>query len=329
MRAAAYQKREELEALLREMEELFDGLELPFEPQAPEFPPVFILGSARSGTTLLHQYLAQSGVFAYPTNTLSRFYYAPYVGARIQQLLFEKDFKEEILPGGSLDREPFGSDLGKTQGPLAPHEFWYFWRRFFRFGALHRVDRERLEESDLEGVVKGLGSLEMAFQRPLLLKAMILQWDLDILERLFPNAIFVQVKRDLKANARSLLHARERFFGDRGTWYSFKPPDEYPELKDKGPVEQVLGQVLANERTVDRFFDQLAASRFIRISYEDLCRAPYPFLQSVAERIGNEDPGKSCPEELRTMSFKVSDGGLLDEENERELELLVEEYSRG
>jgi len=104
MRAPAYRKQEELEALLREMEELFDGLELPFELQGPKFPPVFILGSARSGTTLVHQYLAHSGIFAYPTNTLSRFYYAPYVGAKIQQLLFEKDFKEEK----SWSREVFG-----------------------------------------------------------------------------------------------------------------------------------------------------------------------------------------------------------------------------
>ena len=39
-----------------------------------EFPLVLILGPLRSGTTLFMQWLASTGLFAYPSNFLSRFY---------------------------------------------------------------------------------------------------------------------------------------------------------------------------------------------------------------------------------------------------------------
>ena len=51
------------------------------------FSKVFVVGALRSGTTLFTQWLATTGLTAYPTNLLSRFYGAPLVGAKIQQLL--------------------------------------------------------------------------------------------------------------------------------------------------------------------------------------------------------------------------------------------------
>lgn len=318
-RRPEHRKVQELERLFEELKGPLSKAERDLEDrEAPEAPPVFILGCARSGSTLVHQYLASSGLFAYPSNVISRFFYAPLVGAKVQKMLFELDDQGEVFP----DKRAFAfdSDLGKSKGPLAPHEFWYFWRRFFPFGELHKVDRDRLKEEDLERLVKELGNLEGAFRKPLLMKAMILHWDLDILERVFPNALFVQVKRDPKANARSLLHARQRFYGDHETWYSFKPPVEYPELKDKDPVEQVLGQVRANERTVERFFADLPSSRTLCLPYEDFCRSPYPYLEELSNRIRGRDPSDLCPKELQDLSFEVSDGGTLSDEMEARLE---------
>jgi hypothetical protein len=49
----------------------------------PQYPVVFIVGVARSGSTLLYQYFAQSSFFSYPSNIISRFYKAPYIGSLI------------------------------------------------------------------------------------------------------------------------------------------------------------------------------------------------------------------------------------------------------
>ena len=55
-------------------------------PESPH-PNIYILGCPRSGTTFVHQLLINSFEVAYPSNFLSRFYYAPYIGAKIQYLL--------------------------------------------------------------------------------------------------------------------------------------------------------------------------------------------------------------------------------------------------
>ncbi len=57
-----------------------------------QYPIGFIVGNPRSGTTLFLQWLSSLGCFAYPTNILARFSYAPYIGALTQRMLFEKQF---------------------------------------------------------------------------------------------------------------------------------------------------------------------------------------------------------------------------------------------
>src|SRR5690554_2255771 len=94
-RKASHKKNNILENLFPEMIELL----APVEEKAlerfnkPNKKVFFIVGCARSGSTLLYQYLAKTNLFAYPTNLVSRFFYAPYVGARIQQLLLDNDSK--------------------------------------------------------------------------------------------------------------------------------------------------------------------------------------------------------------------------------------------
>src|SRR5690606_19861811 len=134
------------------------------EPRlTPSKPIVFIVGAPRSGTTLMLQWLANSREFAYPSNLLSRFYGAPFIGARIQQLLTnpELDFRGELLD--LHDQRPsWKSEIGKTSGVLEPHEFSYFWRRFFPIDQAQKLTPQALEESDPEGFVDGWARLERA-----------------------------------------------------------------------------------------------------------------------------------------------------------------------
>ena len=112
----------------------------------PKFPVIFIVGCARAGSTIMLQWLANTGQFAYPTNLISRFYATPYIGAKIQQLLTDSRFNfRDELSYNSMAIE-YISDLGKTQGVLSPNEFWYFWRRFFHYGEIQYLDDEALKK---------------------------------------------------------------------------------------------------------------------------------------------------------------------------------------
>ena len=108
-RRAEHQKPQRLEELLRYFNALLDPLE-DQEVARVTYDGLYLFSRrVHFGSTLLFQYLAATGLFTYPTNFVSRFYYAPYIGARLQEMLFDADQAGEI----SLKTPPdFESTLG-------------------------------------------------------------------------------------------------------------------------------------------------------------------------------------------------------------------------
>jgi hypothetical protein len=164
-RQQAFRRNERLEALLQEINEMLETAEdrILENYRMPRYPVIFIVGCARAGSTLMLQWLASTEKFAYPTNLLSRFYAAPYIGARIQQVLTDPQFNFRDEFDDLNPKIHFSSELGKTRGTLAPNEFWYFWRRFFHYGEIQQLDEDALKRVDVLKFVSELAALEAAF----------------------------------------------------------------------------------------------------------------------------------------------------------------------
>lgn len=286
-RQPEFQRNEKLEMLLEELNSLL----APVEAQAvagfgrPRWPVVLVMGLPRSGTTLVLQWLAATGRFGYPTNLLSRFYAAPFIGAKIQLLLTDPAyrFRDEIL-SGSDSPSPYESDLGKTRGALAPNEFWYFWRRF-----LPEVDLRRLEEPELAQVktaplLAELAALESVLAKPLAMKGLILALNMPFLAGLMKQVLFLYIKREPLYNIQSLLEARERYWGNREQWYSIKP-DEYQWLKQMPPIEQVAGQVALVSHSMEQDLASLDPARWLQVNYEEFCSNPRQVFEAVNEKL--------------------------------------------
>lgn len=166
-RTEKFSRVSELETLLGELNtHLSEANEKYLENAQERFSKIFVMGPLRSGTTLFTQWLANTGLVAYPTNMLSRFFGAPLVGAKIQQLLTDPryNFRNEILDFNSDIN--FSSDNGKTKGALAPNEFWYFWRRFLPFDELDYMPAEELKKkANLAGFRDELNALANIFEK--------------------------------------------------------------------------------------------------------------------------------------------------------------------
>ena len=147
-RRKEHQRSPDLEALLDELNTIAEvgAAHQGVWDQQPLHPPVFLVGCPRAGTTLFMQWLAASRRFAYPSNLASRLFRSPRMGALLHRALLDFDTREEIVPAAQ-QTVSFSSVLGKTKGAVQPHEYWYFWRRFFHFGEIHQ-----LEQADLEAV---------------------------------------------------------------------------------------------------------------------------------------------------------------------------------
>lgn len=250
------------------------------------YPLILVLGPLRSGTTLFMQWLANTGLVAYPTNLLSRFYQAPIVGAKIQLLLTDPRFNFRDELGEFAQQAEYRSENGKTKGVLAPNEFWYFWRRFLAEPGRDVWTNGELKQSmDTRTMLAELAGMMQVFQKPFATKGMLFNYNIPFLDSVFDKVLFVHVRRDPVANVASVLDARKRQLGSEEEWYSFKIP-EYEVLKALDPVTQVAGQVYYINRAVERGFDQVADDRKLVVDYEAFCNSPEVVFEQVKQKIG-------------------------------------------
>lgn len=284
LRRKEYRRNEDLEGLLRELNELLAPAQQPLLERYStlRYPVVLLVGCARAGSTILLQCLSGTGCFAYPTNFISRFYAAPYIGARIQQLLTDPryNFRDEFAD--FVPKTSYNSDLGKTRGILAPNEFWYFWRRFFHFGDIQTLADHELHQVDALRFVSELAAFEAAFDKPVLMKGMIINWIIPFVARSLKKVLFIHVTRDPLYNAQSLLESRLNYFGTIDTWYSFKPP-EYRILKDCSPYTQVAGQVFFTNEAITRGFASIDPVHWMSVSYENFCDNPAAVFKAIGD----------------------------------------------
>src|SRR5574344_375453 len=257
-RVEKFKRNSSLEEFLGEINnDLWNTEEKLLSLKEPEDQVIFIMGPHRSGSTLIMQWLASLG-FAYPTNLMSRFYKAPIIASKIQMLLTDENYnyRNEIRDFNSgID---FSSENGKTRGALAPNEFWYFWRRFLPFKELDYLPTQELfEKVDIDTLKSEFAGITEVFQKPFVLKGMILNYNIDFLDKIFDKAIFIYTKRDPLTNIESALKAREKQLGSIDEWYSFKIP-EYEELKKLNPYEQVAGQIYYINKAVENGLENVA-----------------------------------------------------------------------
>lgn len=283
-RSKDFVRDQSLEAVLKELNDAIPHTLAP--PYAvPRYPVVFIVGAPRSGTTLMSQWLAASGMFAYPSNLIARFFGNPYMGARIQQALLTFDSNRQIFTEDQT--LAFSSDLGRTDGALAPSEFWYYWRRFFSFDHTNYLEENELAQIDVDDFLNGLAGLEAALAAPVATKAMILNWNLPFLDKILPNVLFINVERDPLYNAQSLLQARERFFNDRSRWYSFKPP-EFDMLAAEPPLSQVVGQIYYNRKGVRDGLATIDENRQLNVDYSEFCADPKHTMSLIKKKFSDQ-----------------------------------------
>ena len=303
----AFKKVKNLELVLKELNnELKDSFSNDFS--LPKKPIILIMGCARSGSTLLLQFLAESGLFSYPTNLIARFYKNPYLGIKVQQALLDFDPLNQI--GFNLDEKKFDSNLGKTIGALAPSEFWYFWREYFNFSKsnFNYLDKNELSKIDVNEFLKKVAAFETLTSKPLVMKGMMLNWNIPFLHSIYDKFIFINLKREPLSNANSLINAREKYFSDKEVWYSFKPK-EFEILKKEPYQKQVVGQVYYTNKAVDDGLKNVPASNVIDITYEKFCNNPYCIIENLKEKytaLGFTLDSNLMSEKFKEKSFNKS-----------------------
>jgi hypothetical protein len=274
------------------------------EPESSALPVVLVVGAPRSGTTVLMQWLRAVGL-AVPSNLAARFSGNPLFAGMLQRLLTDPSlgFRDELAVGSGSDG--FSSSYGKTRGLLAPHEFSFYFRRFFPVTVGEELTPEQLRRCDTAGFLEGLRRFGEALGAPVGVKAMLIQYHL----RLFlgdRRVMVIHTVRDEPDNVVSLLGHRSVVAGDPREWISVRPP-EYEWLRELSPVEQVSGQVHFTNQRILRQLAEFPAERVLRLSHDEFCREPrrlHDWLRDSFASVGWPWPRKyDGPDEFKVRHY--------------------------
>ena len=239
-----------------------------------DHPTLHVVGVPRSGTTLLYQVVAAGLEIGYVSNLVAAFWRAPVLGLRLARKL-------------GLDRfeSSFDSTFGRTRGVGEPHEFGYFWNHHLRYPGLVALPDGHEETVDWGGLRTVLVNMAYWSGGPVAFKPMLLVWHLERLALEMPRTCYVWIRRDLRANALSLLEMRMALFGSHERWASLRPygPDW---LADEPPWRQVAAQAVALDRTLETARGRLG-DRMLEVEYERLCAAPEAVLDDVRALLGD------------------------------------------
>lgn len=298
-RASEFRRNPREEILIEKINKILD-FQSDSNLKLPDMPVLLVMGSARSGSTLITQYLASSGQFSFPSNLIARFPNNPEMGRLVQELLQQLNYLD--MP----DDINFRSNLGKTKGYYEPNEFWYLWRRHFDFDEYGRISSETKANLRGQSFLNGLAGLE-AEGLPVALKGMIANWEIEFLHKLYPKFIFIHTRKELAENAYSILKAREKYFNDRKKWYSFKPI-ECENISDWNPYQQVVAQVYYTQKAIEGAFEKLPEQNKLEVPYLEICNNPNEIKGQLIEKINEFGQEINPDKSKKQLKFSPSEG---------------------
>jgi len=233
------------------------------------YPPVFIIGAPRSGSTLLLKILSERHQFVFINNFSSRLYKVPICGYWIAKTLGIRN------PSGNYQFQ-----FGNVQGLGAPHESGNFWYRWFPQGLHVYVPAGVTAKQHLKELRLTIGGISYLSHRPMIVKNLYNSMRIAPILEAIPEASFIVCRRNFKDNALSLLKSRIENCRSKDKWWSL-PPKEIDELLGKEYYEQVAGQVHYIYKQIEEDKNRFSQKKFIEVKYEDLCRDVHGTLNKI------------------------------------------------
>lgn len=235
--------------------------------------PIFIVGNIRSGTTILYNlvavhpdvcwftYLSDARPSLARAATTLRLLDLPVVGA----------FQRRAIVANRPNRLTMHVLPWPSEGDRIYHEHCGFGRQ--RDGLESDLTPEM--ESRLRGAIES--HLRASGKKRFLSKQTANNRRLDLIDRMFPDAVYVHLIRDGRAVASSML--REPWWPDTHVWWLGRRASQWaPEFRDPAELAALYWR-----HTIEmvRDFGARAGERYLEMRYERLIRDPRAEVERV------------------------------------------------
>ncbi len=255
------------------------------------FEPIFILGLARSGTSILYKMLTKTGCF----NAVTAYHIIRY-----DQLLYnhfndreeeaKKELNRELSKDGvddrGIDRLEITSDFPEEYGYILGSDVKDMYIK------PDTVDRFTEMSKKIQFISEN--------DKPLLLKNPFDFPNIGYIKEKFPNSKFVFIARDPVDVLDSTFRAfHYRLSHEKNNPYTMRIFDHYRRLYnrpvrrrliwfflDKISVLPLLGMIKVEEKAAERFTEQiqdLPEGSYISVKYEQLCKTPQKDMERILE----------------------------------------------
>lgn len=228
----------------------FRGLE-------PRWPPLFVVGAPRSGTTAVYLHIVNQYRVAYLPNVANRFPGCPLIASRLARF---------VAPPF---QPTYDNRYGIVEGTLAPGDGWEIFHRWFpRYR--HEVGVNPAGRWELPLLI---ARFERWMEAPFVNKNNNHCTRIPELSEWCPDARFVHVRRDLVATAASLLEGRRAHAVEPDEPWGVRPP-KLVNANFDSELELVVATILEARNLVTAAFQELSQDRRVEVEYMRFCRDP-------------------------------------------------------
>ena len=256
-----YKKSLDFELALKSMNDALSKSEKElYKPIENHQSTIHVIGSPRSGTTLLMQVLLSRLDVGYINNLIATTWKAPLYGIHLSKKLFGADYVSTMQ-----------SDFGRTSNILEPHEFGYFWAKTLNYTNFLQKTYDNEHSINWEELKHSLYQMALAFNKPVLFKSFIYGFHSNEAIKKMPKTLFVYIERDIIPNALSILKFRKKVFGDKTFWASMRP-HQYHLLKDETIYRQIIGQIMCLNFEYKKQLRNTPDDNKLFIKFNDLCK---------------------------------------------------------
>jgi hypothetical protein len=281
------------------------------------FPPVFIIGAPRSGTTLLYQLLVNRYKFVYFSNFTANFCRAPILAT----MMVRKSFWD-------IQTHVYTSKHGLIKGWAEPHEAGNFWYRWFPRGQYVYVAPGTTSRSVLIQIQQAVTGMGIVSGLPALYKNTYNSMRIAPVLEAFPEAYFLVCHRKPVDVAQSILKARIESSGNRENWWSL-PPKEIKEIEKHPYWEQVVEQVYYTNKQITDDKKRFGARYFYDVNYKDMCCDTHEFLLGVEHFLVSKNISLIRHNNDVPTQFSFSTGQQVSDEDYQRINDRVQELWNG
>lgn len=276
-----------------------------------KYPPVFIIGAPRCGSTLLYKVLTERFKFSYFSNFTAKFYKIPICGTLLQKII-----------GIRARTGDYNFNYGQVEGLGSPNECGEFWYRWFPRGLHVYVNPGKTPAWVRKKLRDEIGGISAVTKQPVIFKNLYNSMRIAPIIEAMPEAVFIICHRDKIDNVHSILKGRKENLDTKEKWWSL-PPKEIDYLATLSWAEQIAGQLHYTYQQIDADKNRFGTERFLEIKYEKFCTDVY----SVVTRIEEFLSSKGCCLEKKgevPKRFQVMKVGGIDSEDKKILSKAVE-----